>query len=85
LTQIYYFPDGAASQYKPGKISSTSAVVKNDFGMDTKWQLFAMSHGKVVCDGTGGTFKRLARKVSLQNPYQGQIMTPRELHKWAVA
>jgi hypothetical protein len=29
--------------------------------------------------GAGGTIKRLARKASLQNPYEEQIMTPRQL------
>jgi hypothetical protein len=40
-----------------------------------------MSHGKDACDGIGGTIKRLA---SLQNPYEEQIITPRQLYEWAV-
>jgi hypothetical protein len=57
---------------------------KDDSGMDAKWHFFAMSHGKGVCDETGGTIKRLARKTSLQNPYVEEIMTPRQLYEWAV-
>ncbi len=31
------------------------------------WHFFATSHGKGVCDGIGGTIKRLAARASLQN------------------
>jgi hypothetical protein len=40
-------------------------------------------HGKGACDGIG-TIKRLARKASLQNLYEEQIVTPTQLYKWAV-
>ena len=36
-------------------------------------------HGKSVCDGIGGTVKRLAACSSLQRPVEGQILTPKEL------
>jgi hypothetical protein len=52
--------------------------------MDAEWQFFAMSHGKGACDEIRGTITRLARKVSLQNCFEEQNMTPRELYKWAV-
>jgi exopolyphosphatase/pppGpp-phosphohydrolase len=38
-----------------------------------------MSHGKGACHGIGGTIKSLARKAILQNPYEQQIMTARQL------
>ncbi len=31
----------------------------------------------------GGTIERLAARVSLQRPYNDQIMTPRQLYNWA--
>lgn len=42
---------------------------KDDFGVDVEWHFFtALQHG------TGRTNIRLARKVSLQNPYEEYIM-----------
>jgi hypothetical protein len=52
--------------------------------MDAEWLFFATSHGKGACDGIRGTIKRLPRKASMQNPYEEQIMTPRQLYEWAV-
>jgi hypothetical protein len=52
--------------------------------MDTKCHFFAKSHDKGTRDGTGGTIKRAARKASLQNPYEKQSMTPRQLYEWVV-
>ena len=43
----------------------------------------ATSHGKGACDGLGRTVKRLAAPVSLQRPYNDQLMTPRQLFDWA--
>jgi hypothetical protein len=36
------------------------------------------------CDGIGGTVRRLARKVSLQNPYEQQAAKPTQLYEWAI-
>ncbi|KAJ8018508.1 hypothetical protein HOLleu_43471 [Holothuria leucospilota] len=46
-----------------------------DFGLAAEWNSFATSHGKIVCDGIGGTVKRLVTKASLQHPYSDQILT----------
>ena len=56
---------------------------KDDFGISAEWHFSATSHGKGACDGLGGTVKRLAARVSLQRPYNDQIMTPRQLFDWA--
>ncbi|KAJ4436950.1 hypothetical protein ANN_17082, partial [Periplaneta americana] len=44
---------------------------------------FATSHGKSPCDAIGGTTKRLATKASLQRPYMDQILSARNLYKFA--
>ena len=36
--------------------------------------LFATSHGKFVCDGTGATVKSAMPKEILRRPYTGKIM-----------
>ena len=52
-------------------------------GVPAEWHFSATSHGKGVCDGVGGTVKRLAARASLQRPYDQQIMTPHQLFDWA--
>ncbi len=81
--KIIYFSDGAASQYKNRKNFLNLCHHKDDFGMSAEWHFSATSHGKGACDGLGGTVKRLAARASLQRPYNGQIMTPRQLFDWA--
>ena len=43
--------------------------------MDSKTRFFATSHGKSICDGLGGTVKRILRKATPQLPDEDQIMT----------
>lgn len=81
--KIYYFSDGAASQYKNRKNFINLCCHKEDFGVNAQWHFSATSHGKGACDGLGGTVKRLAARASLQKPYDQQIMTPRQLFEWA--
>ena len=80
---MYYFSDGAASQYKNRKNFINLCHHEEDFGVHAEWHFFATSHGKGPCDGLGGTIKRLAARASLQRPYAQQIMTPRQLFEWA--
>ena len=82
--KIFYFSDGASSQYKNRKNFVNLCHHQSDFGVPAEWHFSATSHGKGACDGVGGTVKRLAARASLQRPYDGQIMTPRQLYEWAV-
>ena len=81
--KIYYFSDGAASQYKNRKNFINLCYHEDDFGIPAGWHFSATSHGKGACDGVGGTVKRLAARASLQRPYDQQIMTPHQLLEWA--
>jgi hypothetical protein len=81
--KIYYFSDGASSQYKNRKNFVNLCLHNHDFGIKAEWHFAATSHGKGACDGLGGTVKRLAAKASLQRPYEDQIMTPFQLYEWA--
>lgn len=81
--KMFYFSDGAASQYKNRKNFANLCNHLEDFGIEAQWDFFATSHGKGACDGVGGTVKRLAARASLQRPYDAQIMTPRQLYQWA--
>lgn len=76
VRKIFYFSDGASSQYKNRKNFGNLCRHKDDFGLNAEWNFFASCHGKSPCDGIGGTSKRLAAKASLQRPYSDQILTP---------
>jgi hypothetical protein len=52
---------------------------KEDLVVSDEWHFFATFHGKSACDSLGGTIRRLAARVSLQQPYIDQIMTPRQV------
>ena len=78
---LYYFSDGAASQYKNRKNFLNLCYHQSDFGISAQWHFSATSHGKGACDG--GTVKRLAARASLQRPTEEQILTPFRLYEWA--
>jgi len=81
--KIFYYSDGAASQYKNRKNFVNLCNHKADFGIEAEWHFSATSHGKGPSDGVGGTVKRLAARASLQRPYDHQLMTPFQLFQWA--
>ena len=74
ITEVEYFSDGCAAQYKNYKNMLNLCRHKVDFGIDATWVFFATSHGKSPCDGIGGTVKRLTARASLQRPYSDQIL-----------
>lgn len=82
VRKIFFFSDGAASQYKNKKNFCNLACFKNDFNIEVEWHFFATSHGKGACDGIGGTVKRNAARVSLQRVNNELIVTPKALYEW---
>ncbi|MCH2405823.1 MAG: hypothetical protein MK200_06480 [Nitrosopumilus sp.] len=76
LKKVYYYSDGAGSQYKNCKNFTNLSFHKDDFDVDAEWHFFATSHGKSPCDGIGGTVKRLVALESLRRPLQNQILSP---------
>ena len=76
VTQVIYFSDGCAGQYKNFKNFINLCHHLEDFGIPAEWHFFATSHGKDPCDGLGGVVKRQAAKASLQRAYTDQITTP---------
>ena len=55
---------------------------KEDFGVDCEWHFHATAHGKGLCDGVGGTVKRMASRASLTKEYDGDITNAEELFIW---
>ena len=82
ITKVYYFTDGAASQYKNRKNFTNLCHHKTDFGLDAEWHFFATSHGKGPCDGIGGTVKRIITKASLQRTTSEHILTPLKMFQF---
>jgi hypothetical protein len=64
-TKIYYFSDGAASEYKNSKNFINLCYHKDDFGMDVKQHIFTMSCGKGARDEIRKTIIRMIRNESL--------------------
>ena len=75
IKKVHYFTDRCAGQYKNCKNFLNLCHQKDDFSIDCEWNFFATSHGKSLCDGIGGTVKRLTAKASLQWPIDEQIVT----------
>ena len=73
------YSDGCAGQYKNLKNFLNLCLHKEDFDIPAEWHFFATSHGKGPSDGTGGTIKHEATKVSLQQSYKDQILTVLDL------
>lgn len=83
VKKLYFFSDGAGSQYK-NKFNFINLLNHNkDFGIDFEWHFFATAHGKGACDGIGGCIKRNAYRASLQNNTEVQLTTPKNLYDWA--
>ena len=83
LPKIHYLSDGSCAQYKNYKNFANLIFHVQDFGITAEWNFFATSHGKNLCDGVGGTAKRLATRASLQRPLDNQILTPYQLFEFA--
>ena len=82
IKKNYYFSAGSAPQFKNRKNFLNLCLHESDFGIKAEWHFYATAHGKGVCDGLGGTVKRLAAKASLQRPYEDQILTSFQLFTW---
>lgn len=66
LSRIFYFTDGAGSQYKNKYNFRNLCHHKEDFGIEAEWHFFATSHAKGPCDGIGGIVKRKAHLANLK-------------------
>lgn len=82
VKKLTFFSDGAGGQYKNRKNFFNICQYKAKYGLDVEWHCFGTAHGKSACDGIGGTFKRNARRVSLQRTDE-PITNAIELFEWA--
>lgn len=60
LERIHYWTDSPTSQYRNKTIFSFVANHTATYGVHAVWNYFECGHGKGVCDGLGGTTKRMA-------------------------
>ena len=79
VSNVVYFSDGCAGQYKHLKNFLNLCLHEEDFDIPAEWHFFVTSHGKGPSDGIRGNIKREATKASLQPPYKDQILTALDL------
>lgn len=82
IKKLYFFSDGAGGRYKNKKNFYNISQYKAMYNLDVEWQCFATLHGKSPCNGIGGTFKRNARRASIQR-INNPIANAKELYEWA--
>ena len=82
ITEMEYFSDGCAAQYKNFKNILNLCHHLADFGITARCPFFATNHGKSPCDGIGGTVKRLVARASLQRLLDSQIMSMETLFEY---
>ena len=57
---VHYWTDSPTSQYRNRFIFHAVANHESLYGCQATWNYYEAGHGKNVCDGLGGTVKRLA-------------------------
>lgn len=83
ITEINYFSDGAPSQFKNKNAFMNLDNHETDFRIPAIWHFFPTAHGKTASDGLGGSFKRNARRHSLQTGANQPIVDAQTLFRWA--
>jgi hypothetical protein len=82
IDKVHYFTDGCAGQYKNRNSFKNLSEHYKDFNVKAEHSFFATSHGKSICDGLGGTVKRIVRKASLQLSDENQIQTANAVYEF---
>ncbi|KAK3933277.1 RNA-splicing ligase RtcB-like protein [Frankliniella fusca] len=82
VEKLYYWSDGAASQYKNRKNVSNIAHHEKDFNTPCQWHFFATSHGKSTCDSAAGAAKRSAALESKRRVDCEPIANPVQLYEY---
>jgi len=60
IKYVHYWTDSPTSQYRNRFIFDAIVNHESVFGCHATWNYYESGHGKSVCDGLGGTVKRLA-------------------------
>ena len=82
VKKVVYFSDGAASQYKNDKAFINRCFHQQDHNLKAESNFLATNHGKSLCDGVGGTVKRLVANSSLKANHDNCILAPKPLYEW---
>ena len=79
---VHYWTDSPTSQYRNRFIFHAVANHENLYGCPATWNYYEAGHGKNVCDGLGGTVKRLADEAVRAG--KAVIQDAEEFMNWAV-
>lgn len=82
VKKLYFFSDGAGSQYKNKFNFFNLIYFEKGYNVKAEWHFFATSHGKGACDGIGGCIKKKAYRTSLQSK-NTPLTTTKKLYDWA--
>ena len=78
IEKLLYFSDGCRTQYKNFTNFENLKYYFEDFNLKADCHFFATCHGKNLCDGIGGTIKRVVANGNLQRPIKEQILIPKQ-------
>uniref|UniRef100_A0A6P7F2F6 Uncharacterized protein LOC114325877 n=1 Tax=Diabrotica virgifera virgifera TaxID=50390 RepID=A0A6P7F2F6_DIAVI len=85
IKKVIYFSDGAPQQYKNKNHLANIACHEKDFGIKvTSYNYFATSHGKSVCDATGGSIKGQCMRHCIRSTPQDQITNALEMYNYGI-
>ena len=65
ISQVHYWSDGAASQFKNRYMFANLLHHEEKFGFNADWSFFATAHGKGPIDGIGGEVKRCVWRAAV--------------------
>ena len=81
VQRIHYWSDSPTSQYRNKHILDIVANHEERYGIKARWNYFEAGHGKSVCDGLGGSCKRLADEAMRSG--KARIQDANDFFKWA--
>ena len=79
---MHFISDSPMNQYRNKYDAEFTSLIEELFGIKAAHHYTEAGHGKSVCDGIGGSFKRRADEASLSGRHV--ITTTQELYKYAV-
>lgn len=85
LQKVTYLSDGSGEQYKNKYNIKNLLMHEADFEIEGAWVFFVTSHGKSLCDSSGGTIKSMAKDFNVRNKDGNPIKDARSFFDWATS
>ncbi|MES9879633.1 MAG: hypothetical protein ABW185_01985 [Sedimenticola sp.] len=82
IQYVHYLTDSPTSQYRNRFIFDSICEHDELYGCPATWNYYEAGHGKSVCDGLGGTVKRMADEAV--NSGKAMIQDADDFFQWAI-